>query len=91
VLNANFKRSTVRQDQFILQNKAFVNFDWVQLPFQSRGFPIKYVNNIAIFDDTLHELTQMVFPETQRANDVAVQENPNFRLLIWNLHGNSTA
>ena len=86
-----FKGVRFAQISFILQNKALVNFDWLQLPFQSRGFPIRYTNNIAIVDGTLHELTQIVFPETQPANDVVMQENPDFYQLICNLHGNSTA
>jgi hypothetical protein len=86
-----FKGVRFAQISFILQNKAFVNFDWLQLPFQARGFLVKYANTIALVDGTLHEITQIVFPETQLGRDVVMQENPDFYQLIWNLQGNSTA
>jgi hypothetical protein len=68
-----------------------VNYDWLQLPFQSRGFPLQYANSIAIVDNTIHELSQIVFPEGKLGSDVLMQENPDFYELIYNLQGKSTA
>jgi hypothetical protein len=77
---------------FILQNKAGnVSFDWLQLPFKSRGFPLQYANSIAIVDNTLHVISQIVFPEGKLGNDVLMQENPDSYQLIFNLQGKSTA
>ena len=76
---------------FILQNQAFVNFDWLQIPFQSRGFPVQYANSIGIVDNTMHQVNQIVFPEAQLGNDVIMQQNPDFYELIYNLHGDSNA
>ena len=76
---------------FILQNQAFVNFDWLQIPFQSRGFPVQYANSIGIVDNTMHQVNQIVFPEAQLGNDVIMQQNPDFYELIYNLHGESNA
>ncbi len=72
-------------------NSGAANFDWLQLPFQSRGFPVQYANSIAIVDNTLHVLNQIVFPQSQLGRDVSMQENPNAYELICNLEGNSTA
>ncbi len=50
------------QISFILQSNASVNFDWLQLPFQARGFPVQSGNSIGIIDNLLHEVNQIVFP-----------------------------
>lgn len=86
-----FKGTRFAEISFTLQNKASVNFDWLQLPFQARGFPIQYANSIGIVDETLHEINQIVFPDAQLGNDVVMQENPDFYQLIYNLKGNSSA
>ena len=86
-----FKGTRFAEISFTLQNKASVNFDWLQLPFQSRGFPVQYGNSIAIVDNTVHELTQIVFPDIRLGSEVMMQENPDSYQLIYNLHGNSTA
>jgi hypothetical protein len=75
---------------FVFQNQAAVNFDWLRIPFQSRGFPIQYANSVGIVDNTLHLVNQIVFPENQLGNDVMLQENPDFYELICNLGGQST-
>jgi hypothetical protein len=86
-----FKGVRFAEISFTLQSKAFVNFDWLQLPFQARGFPMQYANSIAIIDNTMHELNQIVFPDAQLGSEVIMQENPDFYQLIYNLRGNSTA
>ena len=84
-----FKGARFAEVSFILQNQASVNFDWLQIPFQSRGFPIQYANSIGIVDNTLHEVNQLVFPEDQLGSDVVMQQNPDFYQLIYNLQGNA--
>ena len=59
--------------------------------FKCRGFPVQYANSVAIVDNTLHELNQIVFPDNILGNDVTMQENPDAYELIYNLEGNSTA
>ena len=87
-----FKGESFAEVSLIMQGKSgAANFDWLQLPFQSRGFPVQYANSIAIVDNTLHVLNQIVFPQSQLGNDVSMQENPNAYELICNLEGNSTA
>jgi hypothetical protein len=75
---------------FILQNNGAVNFDWLQIPFQARGFPVQYANSIGIVDNDMHQINQIVFPQNQLGNDILMQQNPDFYQLIYNLHGNST-
>jgi hypothetical protein len=87
-----FKGVSFAEISFILQNNTGnVNFDWLQLPFQSRGFPLQYANSIAIVDNVMHELSQIVFPEGKLGSDVVMQENPSSYELIYNLQGNSTS
>ena len=87
-----FKGVSFAEISFILQNNTdSVNFDWLQLPFQSRGFPLQYNNSIAVIDNSLHELSQIVFPERKLGSDVVMQENPASYELIYNLQGNSTS
>jgi hypothetical protein len=87
-----FKGVSFAKISFVLQNETdYVNYDWLQLPFQSRGFPLQYANSIAIVDNIIHELSQVVLPEGKLGSDVLMQENPDFYELIYNLQGNSTA
>jgi hypothetical protein len=76
---------------FHFQNHAGANFDWLQIPFQARGFPIQYADSIGIVDNTMHQINQIVFPQNQLGNDVTMQQNPDFYQLIYNLHGASVA
>jgi hypothetical protein len=86
-----FKGMRFAKITFVLQSDGSVNFDWLQLPFKARGFPIQYANSVGIVDNTLHEVNQIVFPDAQLGSDVMMQENPDFYQLIYNLKGNSTA
>ena len=87
-----YKGVSFAKISFVLQNKTdYVNYDWLQLPFQSRGFPLQYANSIAIVDNTMHELSQIVFPEGKLGSDVLMQQTPDFYELIYNLQGKSTA
>jgi hypothetical protein len=86
-----FKGTRFAEISFVLQSKESVNFDWLQLPFKARGFPIQFANSVGIVDNTLHEVNQIVFPDAQLGSDVMMQENPDFYQLIYNLKGNSTA
>ena len=78
---------------FILQNKtANVDFDWLHLPFQARrGFPVQSTNSVAIVDNDLQQLTQIIFPQETLGSGVQMQQNLDFYELIFNLKGNSTA
>jgi len=76
----------------ILQNKtANVDFDWLHLPFQARGFPLQSANSVAIVDSTLGQFTQIIFPDDLLSGEVQMQQDPDFYELIFNLNGNSTA
>jgi hypothetical protein len=87
-----FRGASFAEVSFTLQNKAGnVNFDWLQLPFKSRGFPLQCANSIAIIDNTVHEISQIVFPEGKLGSDILMQENPESYQLIFNLQGNSTS
>jgi hypothetical protein len=80
------------QISFILQSNAdSVNFDWLQLPFQARGFPVQSGNSIGIIDNLLHEVNQIVFPQGGLGSDVVMQQNPDSYELSYNLQGNSTS
>ncbi|MDR1993182.1 MAG: hypothetical protein LBQ98_06795 [Nitrososphaerota archaeon] len=95
--NLNFK---VQQEITIFRGVRFVevafvfesqtvNFDWLRIPFQARGFPIQYANSIAIVDNTLHMINQIVLPQNQLGSDVMLQENLEFYELVCNLGGQS--
>jgi hypothetical protein len=86
-----FKGVRFAEITFVFQNQAAVNFDWLRIPFQARGFPIQYANSIGIVDNTLHLVNQIIFPESQLGSNVMLQENPDFYELICNLGGQSTA
>ncbi len=74
---------------FVFQNQNVVNFDWLRIPFQSRGFPVQYANSIGIVDNTMHMVNQIVFPENQLGSDVMLQENSDFYELVCSLKGRS--
>jgi len=77
---------------FIVQSKtASINFDWLHFPFQSRGFPVQSANSVAIVDNLLGQLTQIIFPDDVLGVGVQMQQNRDFYELIFNLNGNSTA
>jgi hypothetical protein len=74
-----------------LQNKSSnVNFDWLHLPFQSRGVAVKFANNVAVIDNMMQEFSKIIFPEGKLGSNVRLQENPDFYELIFNLEGKST-
>lgn len=87
-----FKGLSYAEISFMLQNNtSSVSCDWLQVPFQSRGFPLQYGDSIAVVDETLHELTQLVFPKGELGNDVVMQQNPASYELIYNLQGNASS
>lgn len=59
--------------------------------FSVVGFPMQYANSLAIVDNVLQMLNQIVFPNMQLGNDVLMQQNPDFYDLVYNLGGNSSA
>jgi hypothetical protein len=75
---------------FTLQSQGSVVFDWLRIPFQSRGFPVQYANTVGIVDNTMHQVNQIVFPNAQLGSDVAMEQNSDFYELIYNLAGDST-
>ena len=87
-----YKGVSFAQISFSLHsNSECVNFDWLQLPFQARGFPVQYGNSIGIIDNMLHEVNQIVFPQGELGNDVIMQQNPDSYQLTYNLQGNNTS
>jgi hypothetical protein len=76
---------------FFLQNINSINFDWIRIPFQSRGELEQYANSIGVVDNTLHLVNQLVFPNNQLGNDVLLEENTNNYELVFKLDGNSSA
>ena len=89
--NNNLSRSTFCKVTFVFQNLAATNFDWLRIPFQSRGELVEYANSIGVVDNTLHMVNQIVLPDNQLGNDVKLQENPDNYELVYNLGGNSAA
>jgi hypothetical protein len=87
-----FKGVSFAEISFIFQNNTdAVNFDWLHLPFRSIGFPVQHSNSIAVVDNIMHWLIQIVFPEEKLGSDVIMQQNPASYELINNLQGNSTS
>ncbi|MGD6851640.1 MAG: hypothetical protein ACQCN6_06235 [Candidatus Bathyarchaeia archaeon] len=76
---------------FVFQTDGSVTFDWLHVPFQSRGFTVQYANSIGIVDDVSHVINQIVFPQTELGSDVVMQETSEAYLLVCNLRGSSTA
>ncbi len=76
---------------FVFQNQGDVNFDWLRIPFQSRGLPLQYANSIGIVDNTMSMVNQIVLPDNQLGSDVMLQENADFYELVCNLKGQSSA
>lgn len=57
-----FKGVSYAQISFVFQScSGGVDFDWLQLPFQARGFPVQSGNSIGIVDNVLHEVNQLCF------------------------------
>ena len=87
-----FKGISFAQVSFTTQSKGDSTvFDWLQVPFQSRGAITQYSNTITIVDGSMHLMNQLVFPGMQLGTDLTMQENPETYELIYNLHGNSTS
>lgn len=75
-----------------LQSKVEgISFDWLHVPFMSRGAPTQYGNSIGFVDSSVYGISQMIFPENQLGNKVFMQENPNTFKLVGSLDGESTA
>ncbi len=87
-----FKGVSYAEVSLLLQNcSASISLDWLQLPFQSRGFPLQHGDSIAVVDGALHEITQIVFPSGELGSDVVMQQNPSSYELIYNLQGNASS
>ena len=87
-----FRGTSFAQVSFTAQSKSDSTvFDWLHVPFQSRGAVTQYSNTITIVDDTLHLMNQLVFPSMQLGIDVLMQQNPDNYELVYNLQGNSTS
>ena len=85
-----FRGVSFAQISFTFENRTNnVNFDWLQLPFQSNGVSMQYDNSIAIVDGTLHQLTQIILPYSVLGSDALFQQNPDSYELIQSLYGNS--
>jgi hypothetical protein len=76
---------------FTFQNLAAADFDWLHIPFQTRGFVMQYANSVGVVDNTLHQINQIVFPHAKLGGDVLLLENPAFYELVYNLQGNDAA
>ena len=80
------------QVSFEAESKADgIYFDWLHIPFQSRGFPVQTTNTIARVDNTLHMVSQFVFPNIQLGTDAFMQQNPDSYELVYNLGDKSSA
>ena len=87
-----FRGASFAQVSFTAQRKSDSTvFDWLHVPFQSRGAVTQYSNTITIVDNTLHLMNQLVFPGMQLGIDVLMQQNPDSYELVYNLQGNSTS
>jgi hypothetical protein len=64
-----------------------LSFDWLHFPFQSRGIPLQYPNSIAVVDNTMHLISQIILPDGQLGKNIFMQENPDFYELVYNLEG----
>ncbi len=85
-----YRGTNFAEISFLLEDKSgVVQFDWLRVPFQSRGFPMEFANSIGIVDNTYHELNQLIFPEAKLGTNVTMQENADFYELIYNLQGKS--
>jgi hypothetical protein len=76
---------------FSFQNFNDTSFDWIRIPFQSRGELVQYANSIGIIDNTLHIANQVVFPDNQLGKDVLLEENADSYELVFNLGGKDSA
>ncbi len=72
-------------------NSSDVDFDWVHLPFLSRGFAAMYPDSVVVVDNTMQEFSQIILPQGELGSSVQFQENPDFYELVFNLGGKSTA
>ena len=87
-----YKGISFAQVSFVFQsNGSSVNFDWLQLPFQARGFPVQSGNSIGIIDNVLHEVNQLVFPSGELGSSVVMEQNSNSYELSYDLQGNTTS
>ena len=57
-----FKGISYAEVSFRLKSVEGTNFDWLLLPFISKGFPVQYANSVAFVDNN-RQLNQIVFPE----------------------------
>jgi hypothetical protein len=76
---------------FSFQNFNNTSFDWIRIPFQSRGELVEYANSIGIMDNTLHIANQVVFPDNQLGKDVLLEQNADSYELVFSLGGKTSA
>lgn len=76
---------------FSFQNFNDTSFDWIRIPFQSRGELVQYANSIGIMDNTLHIANQVVFPANQLGKDVLLEQNADSYELVFSLGGKASA
>jgi hypothetical protein len=76
---------------FSFQNFNSTSFDWIRIPFQSRGELVQYANSIGIMDNTLHIANQVMFPDNQLGKDVLLEENADSYELVFSLGGKTSA
>jgi hypothetical protein len=74
---------------FVFQNEGSANFDWLRIPFQSRGQLVQYANSIGLVDNTMHWINQIVLPQNRLGEDMTLEENADSYELVCNLAGNS--
>ena len=87
-----FEGANFAKISFYIESKTSnTYFDWLQIPFQSRGFPIQHANSVAIVDITLQLLNQIIFTEGKLGKDIIMQQNPNSYMLIFNLGGRQSS
>lgn len=76
---------------FVFQSSEHCNFDWLLVPFRSRGEILQYANSIGIVDKTSQLINQIVLKENQLGTDVLLQEQNDYYELVCNLKGNTNA
>ena len=71
-----FKGVRFAEVTFVFQNKGSILFDWLRIPFQSRGELVQYANNIGVVDNDMHMVNQIVLPQSRLGNDVTLEQEP---------------
>jgi hypothetical protein len=76
---------------FTFINQGSVNFDWLHIPFQARGYLVRQENGAAIIDSTALSASQIVFPNSNFGSDALISQNPDSYDIVYYLGGNSAA